>query len=220
MRARFRVLVICVFVFTGIFASAQLTVDATVPIHERRRQPTRGHAGSSGRRLPLQVAIGTNGSPPDEKGKTLVTFVISNSGKDDIEVPVSPHPGDFEPEDSKASHTVKMLSLYLTVDHGEGADRRRAMIPDSAHLYGNNAFPGTIVLLAPGESIHVLARLTLPTDAEVKEGGAIVARVSLNDETIRTVGGQTSSDRQEIGSADSVDYTLQSLLMPHGENTK
>jgi hypothetical protein len=209
--------VICAFVvLAGVFALAQLTVDATVPTHERRREPTRGHAGSSGRRLPLQVAIETNGSPPDENGKTLVTFVISNLGKDDIEVPVSPQERDFEPQDSKVSYTVKTLSLYLTLDQGEGADRHRAMLPDSVHLSGNRSHPGTILSLVPGDSIRVLARLSLPTNEEAK-GAVVVASISLNNQTVKTVSGQTSSDTQEIGSANSRGYAPNSLGTKSGD---
>jgi hypothetical protein len=87
------------------------------------------------------------------------------------------------------------------------------MLPGGACLYGNTSVPGTLVSVAPGESIRVLARVTLPTGEENK--GVIVGRVRLNDETVKTFGTQTSSDTREIGMGESRDYPIRSLVAPH-----
>ena len=190
-------------------ASAQLTVDATRPSGPRDREPAGGGGGSFARKLPLQVLLALNGSPPDENGKTLVTFILTNSGQDELGLPVLTDRSELGPP--KPSYAIKMLSLYVTLDHGEGVDRHRMVLPGDAHTYGSLSAPGTIVLLRPGESIHVLTRVRLPTDEEMKGGRVIVGRVSLNNEVVRTTNRQISSDTQEIGSTSSRDYTLQSL---------
>jgi hypothetical protein len=194
-------------------ASAQLTIDASGPIRERHNPASSGSGGSSGFKLPVQVSVRTNGAPPDEKGRTVVEFEVTNVGKNDLAIPISPHPGDFEPEVSNVSYRVKTLELFLTRDTGEGANRQQVMLPGGAGLYGNTSVPGTLVSLAPGESIRVLARVTLPTGEENR--GVIVGRVTLNDETVKTLGGQTSSDTREIGMGESPDYPIRSLLAPH-----
>jgi len=193
-------------------ASAQLTVDATGPIRERHRRPSSGTGGSSGYKLPLLVSLRTTGAPPDERGKTVVEFTLTNIGKSDLAIPISPHPGDFEPEDPKVSYSVKMLNLYLTLDSGERTSRQRVMLPGGAHLYGSSRLPGTLISLTPAESIHVLASVTLP-DGE-GNGKVIVGRVTLNDETLQTVREHTVSDTREIGSGESQDYPVRSLLGP------
>ena len=77
-----RSLIICASVgVLAVTALGQLTVDATGPIRGRKREAIQGHGGGVGRKLPLKVAIWTTGSPPDENGKTLVEFVLTNSGR-------------------------------------------------------------------------------------------------------------------------------------------
>jgi hypothetical protein len=107
-------------------ASAQLTIDASGPIHERHKRASSGSASSIGFKLPVQVAVRTNGAPPDEKeGRTVVEFAVTNVGKNDLAIPISPHPGDFEPEGSNVSYRVKTLELFLTRDTGEGPTDNR-----------------------------------------------------------------------------------------------
>jgi hypothetical protein len=121
---------------------------------------------------------------------------------------MSPHPGDFEPGDPTASYVVRVLSLCVT------SDKREAQIlPGQAHLYGNEAVPGTLLKLAPSDSIRVLARIALPSPSGAELSGfVLVGHAMLDNETIRTVNGHSLSDLQEIGSASSPEYTLQSLF--------
>jgi hypothetical protein len=85
-----------------------------------------------------------------------------------------------------------------------------------ADLYGSAALPGTLMNLAPGDSIRVLTRVALP-----EVGGAgprtetFDASASLVYETIRTVNGQIFSDSQEVGFAKSREYTIESLSRLH-----
>jgi hypothetical protein len=190
-----------------IAALGQLTVDATGPIRERRREPASGRGGSIGRKLPLQVAIETTGAPPDENGKTVVEFVLRNPGKNDLTLPISPHPGDLEPVDPKASYTGRVLGLFVT------SDKRQAnILSGHAHLYGSDAVPGTLITLAPGESIKVLARVALPRSSPSEPGALVfVGHAMLDNETIKTVNWQAIFNRQEIGSASSPEYTPEHL---------
>jgi hypothetical protein len=192
----------------AVTVSGQLTVDATGPIRQAKRVAARGHGGGIGRKLSLKVAISTTGSPPDQNGKTLVEFVLTNSGTSDLTLPVSPHPGDLEPSDPKAAYTVMTLGLRISLSEKPG------IFPGGADLCGSAAFPGTLVNLAPGDAVRVLTRVTLPETHGADPDAALVASASLNNETIKTVNGQILSDSQEVGFARSPEYTLQSLLRP------
>jgi hypothetical protein len=193
-------------IFLAVTASAQLTVDATGPIRERRRAPGGARGGGIGRKLPIRVALKTNGSPQDENGKTLVTFTVTNSGKDDFEIPISPHPRDFEPSSAAVSYKVRCMALLITVGKPPGT------IVPGALLYGNRRLPGTIVALKSGASIHVIARVALPPPNSTNS--VVVASVILNNETLEIVKGHDFSEMQEIGSARSSEYTAQSLIEP------
>ncbi len=181
----------------------QITVDATVPIRKRVRETMAGRGSGTGRRLPVKVAIEVYGYPIASE-RTRVDFVLTNSGKEDIILPVSPHPGDFEPTDPKSSYAVKLLNLYVTSDKNH-----RTLLPGGADLYGNRAFPDSLVRLGPGDSMRVLTRVALPT-----KGEAFVADIMLIDQSVKIVGGEGLTETNLVGSATSQEYTLQSLLNP------
>jgi hypothetical protein len=194
--------------FFATVALGQLTVDATGPIRERHREATSGRGGSVGRKLPLQVAIETTGAPPDENGKTVVDFILTNTGKNDLTLPISPHPRDLQPSDPKARYTVRCLGLRMSSGKAPWT-----IFPGGADLYGRDSIPGTLITLAPGESIRVLTRVALPRNSAPNSGaGVFVAGAILNGETIKIVNGQTVSDMQEIGSAGSSEYTPEALF--------
>jgi hypothetical protein len=196
-------------VLSVVAALSQSTVDATGPIRDRLRKPTAGHASSTGRKLPLQIAIEVHGVSPEVSIPTDVEFVLTNSGKDHLTVPVSPNPGDLEPADPKVGYSVTVLSLYITSER-----KGEKKLPGGADLYGSRAWPATLVSLAPGESIRVLARVTLPPIRITDQANAIAffAHGVLDNQTINTVDDRTVEDTQEIGSATSPEYTAQSLL--------
>jgi hypothetical protein len=209
-----KVIPFALLIFLVVAASAQLTIDANSPVTGRRREPTQGSGGGIGRKLPVRLAIEAHGSPPDDMGRTQIEFAVTNSAKTSLEIPISRNPGDFEPEDPNAVYTVKEFSLYMTSDTGSGNDRHELMLAGGANLYGDRALPGSLAVLAPGKTIHVLTWVSLPKKSRAAEGNAtVVAHVALNEETIRTVGSLTSSNTQEIGSASSEDYKLSSLLL-------
>lgn len=197
-------------------AASQLTIDATGPLRERKREPTTSSGGGVGRKLPVHVGIATIEAAQDDKGMTEVQFTLTNSGKAALEIPISPHPGDFEPQHSNTAYSVEVLSLYVTSDSGKGVNRHEAMLAGGAHLYGSDAVPGSLVLLGPGESINVLTRVALPLDSNEGSTTILVAHISLSNEKVRGYGERTSSDLREIGSADSQDYPAR-FLFTHRE---
>jgi hypothetical protein len=193
--------------FWSTIALAQVTVDATGPIRDRARTATSGHVGSIGRKLQVQITIEVTGVP-DVDGSSDVTFILTNSGKKELLLPVSPNPADLEPADSK-SYSVKQLSLYITSDQ-----KQEQVLTGGARLYGNRTFAGTLVSLAPGESIRVLARVAFPnlSGAEQSGSGPFVAHAVLNDRVTSLVDGQIFENTQEFGSAISAEYSPKSLF--------
>src|SRR5258708_2005563 len=201
MKKLTRILANTFILVVTVFASAQLTVDATGPIRERRRPPTAGSGGTMGRKLPISLAIEIRDAQPSATGDSLVLFVLTNSGRDKLTVPISPHPGDLEPSNPGANYALSRLSLYITT-----SDRAQshALLPGT-NLYGNQAFSGTLATLAPGESLRVLVRVKLLVEPSKPGTSApvYVAHVILSTETIKTISGRTVSDTREIGSATS-----------------
>jgi len=198
--------------FSSILAAGQLTVDTTGPIRQRLREPDIGRGGGSGRRVPIQVAIGSTGAPTDENGKTVFEFMLTNSGKADLEIPICPHPRDLEPVDAKAIYSVKVLGLYVTSNKGQ-----TNILPGQAHLYGNDATPGTLMRLTPGQSVRVIVRVAIPprTLGSQPGEGVLVGHVRMGEETIQNVNNQIRGDTREIGSASSSEYPLDAVTKLH-----
>jgi hypothetical protein len=200
-----------VLVLFSVAMLSEITVDATRPGHERKREPTVIKGGGIGRKLPVGVTLERVGGAADDEGMTVVQFTITNSSNTPLTIPISTSPGDFEPADSKLAYTTAELSLYVTLERGFGASRRSTVLAGGAHLYGSPAIAGTTVTLAPAESIRVLARIALPGPSDTCSRDVLVGNVSVNVDTVKTVGGQTSSELQEVGSAMSQDYSIDKL---------
>ena len=84
------------------------------------------------------------------------------------------------------------------------------MLAGGARLYGSEAFPSTLVMLASQKSLRILARVTVPPVlADHSSEAVFVAHAVLIDQTIGVVGGQISEDTKEIGSAVSPEYGSQ-----------
>jgi hypothetical protein len=187
-------------------APAQLRIDATGPIRHRKREPTIGSGGRVGRKLSLRVDASIPNPSPDAEGRTIVEFTLTNASNEQIMIPTSPHPGDLEPPDAQAVYTEWTLGLLINLVQ----DAKTQVLPGGAVLFGNVEHTGSLVALAPGKSIRVLARVLLPRDPP--EGARFVAYAGLDTETISTKLGHTSSAGSEIGSATSQEYTLHELI--------
>jgi len=160
------------------------------------------------RKLPLLVTISIASLAPDVSGKSLVEFVLTNSGSSDIVLPTSPHPGDFEPSDPKLPYTVMRLGLGISLVKKPGV-----IFPGGAELFGNRAVLGSLTTLAAGASIRVLARVELPGARNSAESFDAIA--SLDNETMKTTDGKLVSDSQNVGFATSRPYTLDALFRVH-----
>lgn len=194
----------------------QITVDATRP-RGKLRDTVGGSGGGVGRKLPFQVAVEIQGAPFNGKdGKTVLEFILTNSGKAEVMIPVSPNPGDMGSADS-----FRELALYMTFgkkDDPWGKDRQLLQAGADPHnpfvfLYGSDAVPGTLSALAPGESVHVRAEIAIPHVSVTDLGNrSFVAHAMMHDETMRTAEGKLLMDSREIGSATSPEYTLEALF--------
>ena len=87
------------------------------------------------------------------------------------------------------------MTLGLRISLSE----KPGIFPGGADLYGSAAFPGTLVNLAPGDSIRVLTRVALPEGGDAAPGAETFdASASLVNQTLKTVNGQIVSDSQEL----------------------
>jgi hypothetical protein len=182
----------------------QSTIDATVSVRQRQHNVDVYRGGGVGKKIPLMVAVVSTGDAPDVNGKSKIKFVITNLSKENIVIPISPHPRDVEPVDPKVDYTVRCLSLKIHPAK-EAND-----LPGGAVLYGSADVSGTLRTLSPGETIQILTLVALPSPSLMDSG--FVASAGLRNETIKTVDHQKVSDLQEIGSAYSRPFKLQTIL--------
>lgn len=186
-------------------ALGQLTIDATGPIREQVRQPSSGSGGGIGRQIPIQVTVSALGGW-NEKGEIEVDFTLTNIGNRNVNIPISPNPGDLEPAD--ANYTLMVLTLRIMPKINPGG-----IFPGGADLFGSPTIPGTLVNLGPGSSVRVITRVGLPRPTYSENDLVpLIAGAMMNNETIRTVHGQLVEESQEIGSAYSQPVTSESLL--------
>ena len=154
-----------------------------------------GHGGGIGRKLPVALqSVETQGGAPDSEGRTEVDFVITNSGKADLSLPISPHPADFEPTDPNVTYTLNVLNLSMGLGNGRGPNRKETLLRGGARLYGESSSPASLAVLTPGESIRVRATVVLPSD-RIPPGSSLslVAHAGLGDETVKSASGHTAS---------------------------
>jgi hypothetical protein len=202
-------------------ALGQITVDATGPHKAGDFRTTGGSGGGVGRKLAIQLAIEIEGTPFNaDNGRTVVYFLLTNTGKQELKIPLSPNGGDVE-----STNSFRELVLYMTLgkkDHPWGKDRQSLQAGTELHnrfvsLYGSDAMPGTLGTLAPGELIRVRAEVAVPYVSGTDQASvSFVAHAMMDDRTIRTVGNKRLMDSREIGIATSPEYTPQSLFKsPH-----
>ena len=186
-------------------------VDARGPIRERKREAAYGRGGGVGRKLSIQLSIRRAGLPSGQDGKTVIEFVLRNSGKSNIMLPVSPNPGDFEPPDANTTYSLLRLSLAVSSSKEPGT-----IFPGGAELYGANAVPDSLLSIAPGDVVHVLTTVAVPEPEGAETNAApFVASASLDNETVTASDGKIVSDSVEVGFVRSNEYTAKSIPGPH-----
>lgn len=211
MRLLMSCLVCVTMVLLSCSARAQVTIDATGPTHGAWNNIKAGRSGGTGRKLPLQVTIAVNGTPFNAShGRTVLDFTLTNSGKQNIRIPVSPNADELN-----SVKSFRQLWLYVTSDTkyekvlNGGGDPHSPFI----NLYGSDAVPSTLTTLAPGDSIRVRAEVALPQVSGADSGStAFVAHAMMYDKTIKNIAGKPFMDSLEIGMATSPQYRLQTLL--------
>lgn len=186
-------------VMVSIPAAAQTIIDATVRTGEKPRNIKSGRAGSIGRKLPIQVTLEFPDKSSSAEESITIAFVLTNTGRNDLLIPISLHEHDLEPKNKDIPYSVQDLQLVVTGQDG--------VLAGGANLYGNDAHPETILKLAPGKWLRVLARVrVLDESITQKKGTTLIAHAILDIETLKTVRGETTLDSQEMGSARSAEY--------------
>jgi hypothetical protein len=90
-----------------------------------------------------------------------VEFKILNTGTAPIELPVSPHLSDLQPNDESVAFSYFSLALVV---RGEGETQRPAVAcMGFVELYGSPDHPESMLTLQPGEWIRVSANVKLLT---------------------------------------------------------
>lgn len=199
-------------------ADAQLTVDATAPIRKLRWDTQGFSRGGIFARIPLSVMLERTGDTEAGSGPIKVAFIVTNTGKDDFQVPISPQPAELEPDNPNAEYTVITLHLYVSEVNPHAALRNGAIVYEGppvlsggAILYGKPDAPGTMLNLHPGQSIRVLAVVSFPVANTGEPPVKFEASVAKGQDTYSKRGGRRVSDSQDLGSGLSYDFTLSAL---------
>jgi hypothetical protein len=189
----------------SVSALSQMTVDATHPSHERTRQPTTGSGGGVGRKLPLQVIVEFRWPSPDGNGKAILEFALTNVGRTELTIPVSPNSGDFEPADDRGSYAVKSLALFINSDPGQ---KMRVLSGVMAVM------PLQVPCFRLLQVNRFISSPILPTNMRSDEKNTMLFEgyAGLSEETIKTVNGKTSLDSREIGYSNSQEYNAHTLF--------
>ena len=136
----------------------------------------------------LVNATARNDAP---KRRFQVVFKVLNTGRAPIQVPVSPHLSDLQPNDP--SKQFSYLSLALSVSPVE----RRDSI-GYVELYGGGNLPDTLMMLSPGEWLLVKADVDLRSDAPPVGTLYLTPGYSLQQVTFHASPGGFSSDAESI----------------------
>jgi hypothetical protein len=142
---------------------------------------------------------------------------VQNIGRRAVLVPWTPHASDVEPENDRVQYSCRVSSIILRFE-----DPEQHTFSVGSSLYGSRSVPGSLRLLAPGESFRVQARLPFRplapgwTNEELAEKGPFLAKVQADfREDIRTFtpanGGAMTDSCTDIHSiaADPVEITVE-----------
>jgi hypothetical protein len=88
-----------------------------------------------------------------------VEFRVQNTGLAPLEIPVSPHLSDLQPEDDSATFAYLSLALVVAGESGHSISPLGGFV----QLYGSHEHPESLIVLKPKESIRVRANVKLLT---------------------------------------------------------
>lgn len=200
--------VICCYLSVGAYGqrTPDATLDATVPIRQLRWDVQGGSGGSAGARIPLSVTVKRTGLTETPGEPTKVEITLTNTGKSDFEVPISTQPADLEPNDPNVEYTV--THLVLSISEVAPPFKIVAMVA----LYGKPDAPGSIIRLAPGHSICVLAMVRFPSIPSAGPDSVRYRALAVQQyDTFAKRDGRRQLDAKDIGSSFSEEFTPSSL---------
>lgn len=188
-------------------AACQISIDATGPVRDRKWPVESSSGGGTIAGAPLLVAVRAESALTDSKEKVAIMFILTNAGKTTITVPTSPNPADLEPADPSIDYIVETLAVCISIQMRPSAESVGTV------LFGSAEMSGTTADLAPGETMEIRTRVSLPPTPSSQWGSELYrASALLGHETIKTVNGRRISESEVTGSAWSKPFTLKSLF--------
>jgi hypothetical protein len=123
-------------------------------------------------------------------------FRVQNTGLASIEVPVSPHLSDLQPDDQSLSFSY--LSIALVVSGESEPQRPNGSRVGFVELYGSREHEGSTLVLKPGEWIRVRANVKLRTWPAEPSPARIRGVFWLRRNTYRPHPGGSSTEIQNL----------------------
>jgi hypothetical protein len=123
-------------------------------------------------------------------------FRVQNTGLASIEVPVSPHLSDLQPDDESVPFSY--LSIALVVSGESQLQRPRGSSVGFVALYGSTAHEGSVLVLKPGEWIGVRANVKLRTWPAEPSPARFRGIYWLRGNTFRPHPGGSSTESQNL----------------------
>ena len=174
---------------------AQYSVDATVSPRLRLRPPSEGSGGGLGRKLPLQVQIESISEAANPDQSAEATFVLKNIGPSQLDLPTSPHPRDFEPQNPGTPYAMTVLSLYLTTDGSAFP------LPGTVELFGDSSISGSMISLPPGGTLTIKTKSGTVIERARQSGvKSLFANFVLTRRAIHAENGKVKEESQDLGS--------------------
>jgi hypothetical protein len=180
-------------------AQDRLTVDAS----KQPSPPARGRGPSPGSispghsaRLPIRLELRIPNGPLQPDGTTLVDFVITNVGTETIALPSSLNGNGPSSDILTLWFTSDAIKDAYFKDTASGRPVKIEIVPTSAELYGRSNDPRSFLLVAPNQSVKVLAS----SRVQLQPG---THRATAHAELLHLVVRNSSISSELVGTADS-----------------
>jgi hypothetical protein len=122
-------------------------------------------------------------------------FRVLNTGRVDIDLPVSPHLSDLQPDDASLSFSYFSLALVAQIPAEPYAEVRSLAL---IQLYGSLDQKRSMITLRPGEWIRVKANLVLTTWPSKSSAGRVYGTLWLRKNTFRPHPGGSFTESQNL----------------------
>jgi hypothetical protein len=193
----FRLLLVSVAAVTlgSMLLAGQETIVIPEVVRSRLRQPTSGHVGSIGRKLPLHISAELCTGAQ----RSTVTFTIRNDGNETVQIPSSPNSGDFESNNPEKAY--RMLTMTLALFDLEPSHKPREWRAD---LFVSSEMKDSLISLLPGHSVRFVKQLEKQTVLTAPPPAQTYAlRLSLYDQKVSQGNGEVFENTREVGSSTS-----------------